>query len=106
MIKVAPSLPPAPVGQQGPPTHAATRQVGALRDARGSLPLTTGTASRANNNNDKRKEDARCWHEGYRAGRGGEPRRSPHVPGSLESWSWTGGWIEGNDRREKDARRA
>jgi len=106
MTKVAPSLPPAPVGQQGPPTHAAARQVGALRDARGSLPLTTGTGSRGDNDKHKKKEDARCWYEGYRAGRLGQPMRSPYVPGSLESWSRTGGWIEGNDRREKDARRA
>ena len=28
------SLPPAPVGQQAPPTHAATRLIGALRVAR------------------------------------------------------------------------
>jgi hypothetical protein len=39
-------LPPAPVGQQAPPTHAATRLMGALRVARGSLLLTTGTGSR------------------------------------------------------------
>jgi hypothetical protein len=40
------SLPPAPVGQQAPPTHAATRLMGALRVARGSLLLTTGTGLR------------------------------------------------------------
>ena len=39
-------LPPAPVGQQAPPAHAATRLMGALRVARGSLLLTTGTGSR------------------------------------------------------------
>ena len=39
------SLPAAPVGQQAPPAHAATRLTGALRVARGSLLLTTGTAS-------------------------------------------------------------
>ena len=39
------NLTPAPVGQQGPPTRAAASPVRmALRDARGSLPLTTGTA--------------------------------------------------------------
>jgi hypothetical protein len=37
-------LPPAPVGQQAPPAHAATRLTGALRVARGALLLTTGTA--------------------------------------------------------------
>ena len=45
MSKVAPSLPPAPEGQQGPPTFAAAR-CEALRVARGSLPLTSGTACR------------------------------------------------------------
>ena len=40
------SLPPAPVGQQAPPTHAATRLMGALRVVRGSLLLTTGAPSR------------------------------------------------------------
>ena len=40
-----PSSPAAPVGQQGPPARAAASAVGALRSARGSLLLTTGTAS-------------------------------------------------------------
>jgi hypothetical protein len=40
-----PSVPAAPVGQQAPPARAATSAVGALRSARGSLLLTTGTAS-------------------------------------------------------------
>ena len=44
-MRASSSRPPALVGQQGPPTHAAARQVGALRVARGSLPLTTGTGS-------------------------------------------------------------
>ena len=35
----------APVGQQAPPARAAASAVGALRSARGSLLLTTGTAS-------------------------------------------------------------
>jgi hypothetical protein len=40
--------PPAdPVGQQAPPARAATPAMGALRSARGSLLLTTGTASAA-----------------------------------------------------------
>lgn len=92
--------PPAPEGQQGPPTHAATRYE-ALRDTRGSLPLTSGTASRG----DKKKEDAVAFYEGCRAGRRGQPMRSPHPAGSPRSWSWTGGWIEGKNRHEKDARR-
>jgi hypothetical protein len=45
MIAV-PTSPPAPVGQQGPPARAAASAVRALRVARGSLLLTTGTASR------------------------------------------------------------
>ena len=107
--KIAPSLPPAPEGQQGPPScrrrassttrAAASDSWRSLRDARGSLPLTSGTASSG-----KKKEDATAWYEGYWVGRRGQPRRSPHAPGSLESWSWTGGWIEGRDRRENDAR--
>jgi hypothetical protein len=38
------AIPAAPVGQQGPPARAAASAVGALRSARGSLLLTTGTA--------------------------------------------------------------
>jgi hypothetical protein len=38
------TIPAAPVGQQAPPTRAAASAMGALRVARGSLPLTTGTA--------------------------------------------------------------
>lgn len=39
------SLTPAPVGQQVPPARAAAPAVGEpLRDARGALLLTTGTA--------------------------------------------------------------
>jgi hypothetical protein len=34
----------APAGQQGPPARAAASAVGALRSARGSLLLITGTA--------------------------------------------------------------
>jgi hypothetical protein len=41
------SVPAAPVGQQGLPARAAASAVGALRSARGSLLLTTGTASTA-----------------------------------------------------------
>lgn len=93
--------PPAPEGQQGPPTCAAARLEGALRVTRGSLPLTSGTASRR----DKKKEDAVAFYEGYRAGRLGQPMRSPHRSGTQQRSSWIGGWIEGKDRREKDARR-
>ena len=45
-------IPPAPAGQQDPPTRAAASDSDrSLRDARGSLPLTTGTASRDKNIN-------------------------------------------------------
>jgi len=37
-------IPAALVGQQGPPTRAAASAMEALRAARGSLLLTTGTA--------------------------------------------------------------
>jgi len=40
-----PSVPPAPVGQQEPPARTAASLWGALRGARGSLLLTTGTAA-------------------------------------------------------------
>ena len=40
-----PTAPAAPVGQQEPPARAAASAMGALRSARGSLLLTTGTAS-------------------------------------------------------------
>jgi len=40
-----PRVPAAPVGQQGPPARAAASLLGALRGARGSLLLATGTAS-------------------------------------------------------------
>jgi hypothetical protein len=43
----SPCIPAAPVGQQGPPARAAASAVRALRDARGPLLLTTGTASTA-----------------------------------------------------------
>src|ERR1700676_1165218 len=45
-MTAVPSSPPAPVGQQGPPARAAAPAVRALRVARGSLLLTTGTVSR------------------------------------------------------------
>ena len=96
---------PAPEGQQGPPTRAMR---GALRDARGSLPLTSGTACVGANLKDAkpRKEIARCWYEGYRAGRRGEPMRGkPYETGTPESWSWVGGHIAGKDRRMQDAAR-
>jgi hypothetical protein len=44
-MTAVPKLPPAPVGQQGPPARTAASAMGALRVARGSLLLTTGTGS-------------------------------------------------------------
>ena len=45
--------PPTPVGQQAPPTRvAASDSRRSLRDARGSLLLTTGTAYRSNEKED------------------------------------------------------
>jgi hypothetical protein len=44
-MSVAPSIPPAPVRQQAPPTRVAPSDSWrSLRDARGALLLTTGTA--------------------------------------------------------------
>jgi hypothetical protein len=45
-MSVVLSIPPAPVGQQGPPARAAASAVRARRVARGSLLLTTGTGYR------------------------------------------------------------
>jgi hypothetical protein len=42
-----PNVSPAPVGQQGLPARTAASLWGALRGARGSLLLTTGTAATA-----------------------------------------------------------
>jgi DNA replication protein DnaC len=44
-MTAVPNSPPAPVGQQAPPARDAASAVGARRAARGSLLLTTGTAS-------------------------------------------------------------
>ena len=46
-MKHSTSPPAAPVGQQGTPARAAASAMRALRSARGSLLLTTGTASAA-----------------------------------------------------------
>lgn len=54
---------------------------------------------------DRKKGGARCFYEGYRVGRRGEPRRSPYPSGSRESWSWIDGWIEGTERRRHDTRK-
>ena len=86
---------PAPAVSQ--PTRAASPdQARSFGDARGSHRGNTTTQK-------VRKDDARCWYEGYRAGRRGEPMRAnPYPTGTVESWSWVGGHIEGKDRRDKD----
>jgi hypothetical protein len=69
---------PAPVGQQAPPARAAASGSEPLRDARGSLLLTTGTASRRDTSQNRILElDARAWEEGYRAGRLGISKVKP-----------------------------
>ena len=57
--------PPAPEGQQGPPARAALPAVRARRVTRGSLPLTSGTACRRDENEyekDVRRLDAEREH--------------------------------------------
>ena len=94
------------------PTPIATRQLarlgGALRVTRGSLLLTTGTACRRHEPQEDRilRQDARSWHEGYRAGQlGTQPAACPDSASSTESWSWSSGYIEGKAARQK-ARKA
>jgi hypothetical protein len=56
-MKIVPGIPPAPEGQQGPPMRAAASDSGrSLRSTHGSLPLTSGTASRRSKK-DTRKLD-------------------------------------------------
>jgi ribosome modulation factor len=96
------NLPPAPVGQQVPPAHAAARHKGALRVARGALLLTTGTASRRGQPQGTAvlTQDARSWDEGYAAGLSGMRSSScPYPAGTTESWSWVSGYIEGKAAR-------
>jgi hypothetical protein len=62
MVTNVPDIPPAPEGQQGPPTRAAASDSWrSLRVARGSLPLTSGTASRRSKQ-DTRKLDGNREH--------------------------------------------
>lgn len=109
MTKIVPNSPPAPEGQQGPPTRAAASDTcRSLRSARGSLPLTSGTASQRARPNDRKaaKPDARCFYEGYRAGRSGQPLHAlPYPTGTVESGSWVDGWIEEKERRSEDTRK-
>ena len=92
-------LPPAPVGQQAPPAHAATRLMGALRVARGSLLLTTGTGCHRDMPHDRiLRQDDWSWQQGYRAGCLGVSTCN-FPAGTVESWSWISGYIEGKAAR-------
>ena len=96
-------IPPAPVGQQEPPARAAASDSWrSLRDARGALRLTTRTACRRDKQQEDNilRQDARSWHEGYRAGlRGTSLTERPYPAGSTENWQWSSGYIEGKAAR-------
>ncbi len=101
-MTLIPNLPPAPVGQQVPPTHAAARHRGALRVTRGALLLTTGTAYRRSQPHGRKvlSQDAHCWDEGYAAGLSGlRLPLCPYPAGTTGSWSWHSGYIEGQAAR-------
>lgn len=47
------------------------------------------------------KHDARAWHEGFAAGeRGVLSWKCPHPAGSVQSWSWSSGHVEGAAKRD------
>ena len=96
-------IPPAPVGQQEPPARAAASDSWwSLRDARGALRLTARTACRRDKPQEDNilRQDARSWHEGYRAGlRGTSLTVPPYPAGSTENWAWSSGYIEGKAAR-------
>ena len=100
MSKVAPSLPPAPEGQQGPPAFAAAR-CKALRVVRGSLPLTSGTASRGER--PSIAIDDESWQQGYASGLAGAPSRGVNAAVVRDRLSWISGWIEGDAARLRRA---
>ena len=53
------------------------------------------------------RQDARFWHEGYRAGlRGMSPAARRYPVGSTASWSWSSGYIEGDAIRLKNRQRS
>ena len=98
-MTVALRLPPAPGGQQGPPTRAAASDsCRSLRSAHGSLPLTPGTACRRIQPREEKilRQDTGAWNEGYAAGHSGACKTARlHAVGTTESWSWIAGYIEG-----------
>ena len=92
-------VPPVPVGQQVPPARAAASAMGALRDARGSLLLTTGTGCRCGTPHDRiLRQDPSSWLQGYRAGRLGVST-APFPASTVDNWSWISGYIEGKAAR-------
>ena len=97
-------IPPAPVGQQAPPTRAASPDSGrSFGDACGSLPLTTGTGS----HRDRViiRIDGPSWQQGYDAGLRGVPYRCGQTaPDIADRWSWISGYIEGQARRYQQCR--
>ena len=97
--KMVPNLPPAPEGQQGPPMRAAASDSRrSLRSAHGSLPLTSGTASRRRKNNKPiRRIDNDSWQKGYAAGRAGTAYHDARdAAGKLAcGWSWDCGYLLG-----------
>jgi ribosome modulation factor len=89
-------VPPDPVGQQAPPARAATSNSKPLRGARGSLLLTTGTGCTPDDTS--LSQDPCAWQRGYRAGYLGLSA-CLFPAGSVESWSWISGYIEGKAAR-------
>jgi ribosome modulation factor len=95
-------VPPAPVSQQVPPARAAAGDGKPLRDARGSLLLTTGTDSRRDTSPNRILSlDDRAWEEGYRAGRLGSHSKGPYPVHTLQSLSWISGYIDGKAAKYK-----
>jgi hypothetical protein len=41
------------------------------------------------------------WAEGFNAGASGAPMRCPAAAGSVESWSWHSGYLEGRSSQKK-----
>jgi ribosome modulation factor len=89
-------VPPDPVGQQAPPARAAASGSKPLRSARGALLLTTGTGCSPHDTS--LRQDPCSWQRGYRAGYLGLSA-CPFPAGSVESWSWISGYIEGKAAR-------
>jgi hypothetical protein len=89
-------VPPHPVGQQAPPARAAASASKPLRGARGALLLTTGTGCSPHDTS--LRQDPCSWQPGYWAGYL-DLSACPFPAGSVESWSWISGYIEGKAAR-------